>query len=107
MDFAYRIFVLKIPTPLQQQRTLFDFILVSNDISRIGSRDMKDFCFYVGDEFATLDLRRRYLRGILVLYLIIFALRRDAPAVKTGDLAVRIQEHDRVAVLASAGTQDL
>src|SRR5438270_2792764 len=84
-----------------------NLIFISDDISRIGSWYLKNFRFHIGDKLAAFDLRRRYLSAVFVLHLIIFALRRDTPAVQARDLPVGIEEDDDGAVLTSTGPQDL
>src|SRR4051812_40757891 len=104
MDFPCRILLLKIPTLLQHQRMLLNLIFVSDYVSRIGSRYLKHFYFDVANQLAAFDFGERYFRSVLVLHLVVFALRRNTPAVLT--LRLEFEEDKDSAVVTSAGTQD-
>src|SRR5436190_10091660 len=84
-----------------------NFVLVSDNISRIGSRYMEHSRLYICNQLAAFNLGRRYLHRVLVFHYVVFALCRNGPAVQACHLAVGIQEDDDGAVFATAGTQDL
>ena len=83
-----------------------NFVLVSDNISRIGSRYMEHSRLYICNQLAAFNLRRRYLHRVLIFHFVVFALCRNGPAVQACHLAVGIQEDDDGAVFATAGTQD-
>src|SRR5256885_48311 len=85
---------------------LFYFVLIANDISGIGSGNLEDPCFYVGDEFASFNLGRRYFHAVFVFYFIISALSGDTPAVQTCHFLIGIEEDKDGSVLTPTGTKD-
>ena len=86
MTLSNRLGLLKMPTVLQHQRTLFQFVFVTNDVAGIGRRNMQNLGLHVLDQLDPFDHRRRHLHRIFVLHLIVSALYRNAPTMQARDL---------------------
>src|SRR5256885_6615328 len=104
---AQRALALEVPHILQNQRLCFNGVLVANYIARISRRYLDQLLLHIADQFTTVNLGVRNFQSFLVLYFIVFALCRDTPSVKSGDLfARRIEGHDCSSVIASIWTKD-
>src|SRR6476659_7472858 len=91
MTFAHRYFFLEMPEFLKNQRMLFRFILIANDVAWVRCRYPKELLLYIGDQFATFNLGQGNFHRFLVLYLVILALSRDAPSPQAGDFGIRVK----------------
>ena len=104
---ANGIVLLKIPCSLQYQRLFFFFVLVADDVTRLGSRNLKQLILCIGNQIAPGNLRDRNFHGVLVLHLIVFALCRNAPAVKGSHFGVGVKRDKNETVIAAIGAENL
>src|SRR5215471_3924223 len=77
---------LKAPAVLQYQRLLLELILVTNNVAGIRCGNSNHFGFDVVYEFASFNLRKRYVCAFLGFHFVIFACCRNAPATQAVDL---------------------
>src|SRR5580698_1707212 len=88
VTLAYGIVLLEVPGVLQIKWPLLHFVFVANDIAWFRSRNRQHLKFDVADHF-NVAIRCTFDR-IFIFHFIIFALRGNAPAVKTPEFAPRI-----------------
>ena len=88
MQFAAWNFTLKHPNILQYHGLLVFFVFVTDNVAGIWRRNLQQLLLHVGDQFAARNFRKSDFDRFFVFHFVVFALRRDAPAAKAGDLAV-------------------
>jgi hypothetical protein len=99
-------FALKSPDVLQHHRLLFLFVFVADNVAGIRRGNLQQLVFNVRNEFAARNARKRDLDGFFVFDFVVFALRRDAPAAKRCDLAVRVEGNAGDTIIPAAGAKD-
>src|SRR5229473_2257071 len=82
--FPHGVRSLERPDVLQKKRMLLHFELVANNISRIRGWNAQDLELRVRDQLATFSIGRD-LDRVLLLDLVVLALGRNAPGMKTLD----------------------
>src|SRR6266480_7081956 len=107
MAFPHRDLFLEMPDFLQNQGMLFYFILITDDVAWVRRWYPQKLLLYIRDQFAAFNFGQGNLQCLLVLYLVILALDRDAPPAQAGNFRIRIKGDCHRAILASAGPQDL
>src|SRR3984893_18704347 len=92
MRFAdWPVYFLKSPYILHDIRTDLLVDLIANDVAGIGGRNRQQLGLEVGHQLPILHAKQRGFQGILVLYLVVFALDGNAPTVNAVDLCLRIE----------------
>src|SRR6476646_3198020 len=107
MTFAHRYFFLEVPEFLKNQRILFRFILIANDVAWVRCRYPQKLLLYIGDQFAAFNLGQGNFHRFLVLYLVVLALSRNAPSPQASDFGIGVKWNSDYPIFPAARTQNL
>src|SRR5579863_1622602 len=103
--FSDRIRLLKMPHILEEERLLFYFVFVADNVSRLWRRDMEDLEFYVRHQLAPVRVGGHF-RCILVFDFVVLPLRGNTPPVQRLYFSLRIKVNIDRAMFAAFGPQD-